>query len=249
MSDFVEEVELCCDLNHPNLARLLGYSEQPRLMMVQELLMFSLDQLLYTHMWKPSLDEILKSALDVARGMAYLHTAFEMQSNHHAQPIIHRDLKSPNLLLATDPLAGEEVLMKITDFGLSRDKGMGATFNQTVAMTGCGSVLWMAPEILRGQKYNEKVDVFAYAMCLVELVGREVRSPRNDDEFSLKTMDFTLKLRFVAAVDGRGTSGGGAAPCRECGSAVPPAEGSHQGWASAGCSERADLQLLAPPRG
>merc|ERR1712093_444809 len=37
-------------------------------------------------------------------------------------------------------------------------------------MTGCGSVLWMAPEILLGKKYNEKVDVFSYAMCLVELI-------------------------------------------------------------------------------
>jgi serine/threonine protein kinase len=64
----------------------------------------------------------MKSALDVSRGMAYLHGAFEMQSNNHTQPIIHRDLKTPNLLLATNPLAGEEVLMKITDFGLSRDK-------------------------------------------------------------------------------------------------------------------------------
>ena len=47
---------------------------------------------------------------------------------------------------------------------------MGETYHQTIAMTGCGSVLWMAPEILRGQIYSEKVDVFSYAMCLVELV-------------------------------------------------------------------------------
>ena len=41
-------------------------------------------------------------------------------------------------------------------------------------MTGCGSVLWMAPEILRGQKYNEKVDVYSYGMCLLELVSCKV---------------------------------------------------------------------------
>ena len=41
-------------------------------------------------------------------------------------------------------------------------------------MTGCGSVLWMAPEILQGEKYNEKVDVFSYGMCLVELVHRNL---------------------------------------------------------------------------
>ena len=174
MNDFVAEVEVCCDLNHPNLARLLGYSEQPKLMMVQELLQSSVDRALYVDMWQPTHDQVLKSALDVARGMDYLHTAFQKQSGNHTQPIIHRDLKTPNLLLATNPLAGEPVLMKITDFGLSRDKGMGATYNQTVAMTGCGSVLWMAPEILLGRRYNEKIDVFSYAMCLVELVDRQL---------------------------------------------------------------------------
>ena len=40
-----------------------------------------------------------------------------------------------------------------------------------MAMTGCGSVLWMAPEILTGETYNEKVDVFSYAMVLVELIS------------------------------------------------------------------------------
>ena len=42
---------------------------------------------------------------------------------------------------------------------------------QTMAMMGCGSVLWMAPEILTGESYNEKVDVFSYAMVLVELIS------------------------------------------------------------------------------
>lgn len=175
MDEFVTEVEICCDLNHPNLARLLGYADHPQLMMVQELLKSSVDKALYVDMWTPTVEQVLKSALDVARGMNYLHTAFKMQSSNHTQPIIHRDLKTPNLLLATDPLrTGEPVVIKITDFGLSRDKGMGSTFNQTIAMTGCGSVLWMAPEILLGSRYNEKVDVYSYAMVLVELVSRQL---------------------------------------------------------------------------
>ena len=41
-------------------------------------------------------------------------------------------------------------------------------------MTGCGSVLWMAPEILNGDIFNEKVDVFSYAMCLVEVIDRHL---------------------------------------------------------------------------
>ena len=44
----------------------------------------------------------------------------------------------------------------------------------TAMMTGCGSILWMAPEILLGAKYNEKIDVYSYAMCLLELVHRNL---------------------------------------------------------------------------
>jgi serine/threonine protein kinase len=123
---------------------------------------------------RPSPLQVRKVALDVARGMDYLHTAFEKDGE--VQPVIHRDLKSPNLLLAQPPGgSAEEVQVKITDFGLSRDKQhdkqRGAM--QTAKMTGCGSVLWMAPEILLGKTYNEKVDVYGFAMCLVELIDCE----------------------------------------------------------------------------
>ena len=172
--DFVTQVEVCCDLYHPNLVRLLGYADRPRLMIMQELLRgSSMDKLLYMERWVPTGAQVLKAAHDVARGMEYLHTMFESDDNTHIQPIIHRDLKSPNLLLATRPMEGEGVLVKVTDFGLSRDKALSkanADHAATAMMTGCGSILWMAPEILLGRAYNEKVDVYSYAMCLVELV-------------------------------------------------------------------------------
>ena len=41
-------------------------------------------------------------------------------------------------------------------------------------MTGCGTVMWMAPEIMLGQSYNEKVDVYSFSMCLVELIDRNL---------------------------------------------------------------------------
>ena len=78
MDDFVKEVEVACDLNHPNLVRLVGYATQPRLLIVQELLAGgSLDHQLYVEKWKPNREQVLKIATDVARGMEYLHTAFE----------------------------------------------------------------------------------------------------------------------------------------------------------------------------
>ena len=154
---------------------------------MQELLSASIEKLLYYEEWEPTHHQALKVAHDVACGMAYLHTAFE-------EPIIHRDLKSPNLLLVNLPpekdsrrnTGTDSVIVKIADFGLSKDKEMEkqpsvTTKNNhhpghamTAMMTRCGSTLWMAPEILmpgdNRQPYNEKVDVFSYAMCLVEIL-------------------------------------------------------------------------------
>ena len=103
-----------------------------------------LDQQLYVEDWRPTLEQQLKLALDVAWGMEYLHTCFQHDGSQQDQPIIHRDLKTPNLLLAALPREDEEVVVKIADFGLSRDKGLDSVhYQQTVMMTGCGSVLWM----------------------------------------------------------------------------------------------------------
>ena len=193
VTDFTKEVEICCDLAHPNLVTLLGYATQPDLLLMQELMQGnSIDQQLYNEKWKPTKAQILKVALDVASGMAYLHTAFQEQRNSKRvtrsgkytaidKPVIHRDLKSPNLLLRyPPPPRGKEgdardLVCKISDFGLSRDKKLEDTsVAATAMMTGCGSILWMAPEILLGEVYNEKVDVYSYAMCLVELVHRNL---------------------------------------------------------------------------
>jgi serine/threonine protein kinase len=167
--DFVTEVEVCCDLHHPNLVKLMGYATKPRLIIVQELLLGnSLDHQLYTECWKPNRLQTLKVALDIAQGMHYLHTAFERKLGSGSggveaagekdescdQAIIHCDLKSPNLLLLTPPnlssASDEWLLIKITDFGLSKDKSLDEA-KQTALMTGCGSMLWMAPEIIAGQ--------------------------------------------------------------------------------------------------
>jgi sterile alpha motif and leucine zipper-containing kinase AZK len=118
-----------------------------------------------------------KVAADVARGMAHLHTAFEVPGAVRShKPIIHRDLKSPNLLLVRAPVhasssdgsggADEELgavaglHVKVADFGLSRDKAYTDTGRHTLKMSGCGSMLWMAPEMLLGDRYNESVDVY-----------------------------------------------------------------------------------------
>ena len=152
-NDFVQEVEVCCELAHPNLVKMLGYVTYPRLYMIQELMHGqAVDYQLYTEHWKPSPKQIIEVALGVAEGMACLHS---YEKAGRLTPIIHRDLKSPNLLLASPPPAvarpdAPPLVCKVADFGLSRDKEQTRAMD-TVMMTGCGSVLWMAPEIVLGK--------------------------------------------------------------------------------------------------
>ena len=97
---------------------------------------------------------VKRVACGTARGMAYLHSG--------VPPVLHRDLKSANILL------DESYTPKVCDFGLSR---LQASTNSS--MTGnCGTVQWMAPEVLANQKYNEKADVFSYGIILWELLTR-----------------------------------------------------------------------------
>jgi serine/threonine protein kinase len=86
--------------------------------------------------------------------MAYLHAG--------VPPVLHRDLKSANILLDKSYTA------KVCDFGLSRLKA------HERSMTGnCGTVQWMAPEVLANKSYNEKADVFSYGIICWELLTRE----------------------------------------------------------------------------
>lgn len=88
----------------------------------------------------------------IAAGMAYVHQ----------QGIIHRDLKTENIML------DENYCPKIADFGFSKlfEEGTQDIINQTV---GIGTPIYMAPEIFEDQHYSNKIDVFAYAIILYEL--------------------------------------------------------------------------------
>lgn len=100
-----------------------------------------------------SYPDALKLAIDVARGMYYLH-----QRN-----IIHRDLKTANLLL------DENSNVKIGDFGVAR------IMSQTGCMTAeTGTYRWMAPEVIEHRPYDCKADVFSFGILLWELLTGDV---------------------------------------------------------------------------
>jgi serine/threonine protein kinase len=105
-------------------------------------------------------DPLLRFACDIARGMNYLHNRkyFDEVQKEQKQCILHRDLKPDNVLV-TDFIAG-----KIADFGTSRSKAA-----DDVTMTAVGTPLYVAPEIVRGEKYDEKVDVYSFGLTLTEM--------------------------------------------------------------------------------
>ncbi|XP_027330175.1 serine/threonine-protein kinase ATG1t isoform X1 [Abrus precatorius] len=81
----------------------------------------------------------------------------------HSQGIIHRDLKPENILLSSH---GYDAVLKIADFGLSRIVRPGE-----YAETVCGSPLYMAPEVLQFQRYDDKADMWSVGAILFELLN------------------------------------------------------------------------------
>ncbi|XP_076124257.1 LOW QUALITY PROTEIN: mitogen-activated protein kinase kinase kinase 12 [Alosa pseudoharengus] len=92
-------------------------------------------------------------AMGIAGGMNYLHL----------HKIIHRDLKSPNMLITYDDL------VKISDFGTSKELS-----DKSTKMSFAGTVAWMAPEVIRNEPVSEKVDIWSFGVVLWEMLTGEV---------------------------------------------------------------------------
>merc|ERR1712113_1320843 len=100
-------------------------------------------------------------------GMDYLHK-FQPQ-------IIHRDLKSLNLLLAEPVLNSDTTpFVKVSDFGLSRMKDNAPGEDWGKMTIAAGTCHWMAPEVFTASSYDHKVDVYSYSMILFEIICREI---------------------------------------------------------------------------
>ncbi|KAJ0389560.1 hypothetical protein ATCC90586_011680 [Pythium insidiosum] len=105
------------------------------------------------------------AGLDRTKTQIALHVAHALTYLHSLQPVVlHRDLKSRNVLLT------EDLQAKLADFGVARER---ADHTMTAAV---GSSLWMAPEVLRGERYDERADMFSFGVVLSELDTNQLPS-------------------------------------------------------------------------
>lgn len=150
---FAQEVIMLATLKHENVVRFLGACRKPMVWCI--VTEYAKGGSLRTTLSKKRampLRLAVKHALDIARGMEYLHS----------YGVIHRDLKSDNLLIADKSI-------KIADFGVARIEV------QTEGMTPeTGTYRWMAPEMIQHRAYNHKVDVYSFGIVLWELVTGNV---------------------------------------------------------------------------
>jgi len=155
------ELEILSKVKHPNLVTFVGVAKDTgKVRIVTEYcaggaafdLLHNTDLIL-------SWDQKFKMASDTAEAMQYLH-AFN-------PPIVHRDLKSLNLLLQEDiTTVDDPVIIKVADFGLSR-----MISQDTQALTkDAGTYHWMAPEVFGSNSYDRKADVYSFSMILYEII-------------------------------------------------------------------------------
>ncbi|KAJ8498491.1 hypothetical protein OPV22_009043 [Ensete ventricosum] len=174
LNEFKSEIAVLTRVRHRNLVSLLGYclDANERLLVYEYMPQGTLSHHLFE--WKePGLKPLewkkrLSIALDVARGVEYLHGLAQ-------QSFIHRDLKPSNILL------GDDMKAKVADFGLVRlaPDEKGCSVQTRVA----GTFGYLAPEYAVTGRVTTKVDVFSFGVILMELItGRKALDESQPEE-------------------------------------------------------------------
>lgn len=151
-----EEVKIMRQIQHKHCVKLFEIFETPKkICMVMELLTGGelFDRIVAKHSYSEK--EASELVRDLASGIHYLHSI----------GIVHRDLKPENLIYLTKDA---DSVIKITDFGLAKAKAKGQL--SSAMTTACGTPGYVAPEILKGEPYDHKVDLWSLGVILYILL-------------------------------------------------------------------------------
>eukprot|EP01112_Ceratiomyxa_fruticulosa_P021921 TRINITY_DN7880_c0_g1_i1.p1 TRINITY_DN7880_c0_g1~~TRINITY_DN7880_c0_g1_i1.p1 ORF type:complete len:841 (+),score=148.47 TRINITY_DN7880_c0_g1_i1:819-3341(+) len=159
-TEFLNELRILSSVGrHPYIVELVGACTKPPLMAIVTQFMErgSLADLIENKQKQLDMELILLMAKDICKGMIHIHS----------MNLIHRDLKSSNLLVASDSRVESEARIKITDFGISKEQSLNMT-------KFVGTPLYMAPEMYEDpSRYTTAVDIYAFGLILWELLTRK----------------------------------------------------------------------------
>nr|KYP44969.1 LOW QUALITY PROTEIN: Receptor-like protein kinase HERK 1 [Cajanus cajan] len=158
-TEFSSEVQLLAKIDHRNLVKLLGYIDKgnERLLITEYVPNGTLREHLDGQRGKIlDFNQRLEIAIDVAHGLTYLHLYAEKQ-------IIHRDVKSSNILLT------ESMRAKVADFGFAR-QGPVNTDQTHISTKVKGTVGYLDPEYMKTYQLTPKSDVYSFGILLLEIV-------------------------------------------------------------------------------
>nr|QGU34121.1 LIM-kinase 1 isoform A [Drosophila melanogaster]QGU34122.1 LIM-kinase 1 isoform E [Drosophila melanogaster] len=212
--NFIKEVAVLRLLDHRHVLKFIGvlYKDKKLHMVTEYVAGGCLKELIHDPAQILPWPQRVRLARDIACGMSYLHS----------MNIIHRDLNSMNCLVREDRsvIVADFGLARSVDAprlpsGNMTPGGYGSGANSDAPMSPSGTLrrsksrqrrqrytvvgnpYWMAPEMMKGLKYDEKVDVFSFGIMLCEIIGRVEADPdfmpRNSD-FSLNQQEFREKF-------------------------------------------------------